>query len=571
MESNLNNLIEGQKVSRFDMALYMVKNILEMLNENDTVSVLTFSDYSKFLSCSLPVTEQNKKTILISLENVNPAGTTNLWDAIKSSYSFLFKNNCLKSKQDFVNNHIMVLTDGEPNVTPQGVSNCSLTSKEFTDSLKEFLSICPVKACLHLVGTCPDSLNDQILGDLAEAGNGMYGFVSDPVILSCCAINIMSMIFNMSFTNLTFQYGDVKYNLPWVLQDGYTYLRLNNVHQDPEIKLYSNQNRVFPIKINRVEEKVFDSFKLGNVIANKLLEIKPQDELKDKISEIVVFLKVSYMDYNCQKFIDVLTSDVDIYKRIKQESIQSWGKYCVYSLAQSIKNGYITNPYEMSYKFLAGERLKFWNEFIEDAVKNIGKPTTKKITGYTSRDSNYNFSSYSCSSISPKQDDWNDGCILGDCLVEMANGEYKNVDCIVRGDPVATDRGVGVISKVVIDKADRYILLPNGLKITPNHPIYHNNKWILPKDHPEGKMVVLSESVNVYSFLLEKSDSNAMIINRKLVVHFAHNNNDPVLNHPFYGTEKVRENLERLKCDYEGKIRIKGAERDANNMVVMYF
>ena len=79
----------------------------------------------------------------------------------------------------------------------------------------------------------------------------------------------------------------------------------------------------------------------------------------------------------------------------------------------------------------------------------------------------------------------------------------------------------------------------------------------------------------MYSFLLEPKEagdieSNAMRINDYFVVHFSHNSKHKVLQHDFYGSENMRQTVERLDPERKGKIRVTVALRNAKNEVCDY-
>lgn len=64
--------------------------------------------------------------------------------------------------------------------------------------------------------------------------------------------------------------------------------------------------------------------------------------------------------------------------------------------------------------------------------------------------------------------------------------------------------------------------------------------------------------------------SNAMLVNDICAAHFAHNNIHPVMNHPFYGTDKVRESIKMLDTKNTGRIQITEDIRDSNDNFCEY-
>jgi Hint-domain len=143
------------------------------------------------------------------------------------------------------------------------------------------------------------------------------------------------------------------------------------------------------------------------------------------------------------------------------------------------------------------------------------------------------------------------------------------VSRVKMGDKVKTDRGgYGVVRCVVAAFARDYVVLSrNQLGITKMHPVFFKNGWMFPRDIPHR---IKSQGKEMYSFLLEPGESTAMFINHCWVAHFAHNNNMGVLHHPFYGTDAIRANFERLDPFKTGFVRIKSALRNKNGVVCGY-
>jgi len=140
-------------------------------------------------------------------------------------------------------------------------------------------------------------------------------------------------------------------------------------------------------------------------------------------------------------------------------------------------------------------------------------------------------------------------CFEGNNLVEMANGQLKKVENIRKGDKVQTEFGMAQIICVLKTKchnneADLVEVFNKQsqtiLKVTPFHPILWKNTWIHPNSLPisfSRRSIQPCEAV--YSFLLD--DVHTMIINNIVVISLAHDRREDVLDHWFYGTQKVRD------------------------------
>jgi hypothetical protein len=513
----------------------------------------------------------------------------------------LRKNPLARSAEEFVNRHIMLLTDGAPNSSP---NNLNATNFQLYQNLldKEFAasSVCK-QTLLHMFGITHNELEDKLLGKIAKYGHGMYSFISNPEIITPCFINILAQWFHMLFTGLILQVHQEGQNekeifIPWVLQGGTVDFAFNNsLNQPASFTLTSNMARRMRLQVTQKldsMDKAMELFKLRQSVAERLLLLTDPKSAQKKSEYIVNMLSqykpVTEWSKKEREWLDLLRYDVDIYNRIKPESLLLWAEKCLYSLALSLQDDYVSNGYEKSYKSKTDARLLYWIEQVENVARNITvpNPSIKAYKGgvqirsqaqqqapsyYAPSSSQYNNSSYFSSSSGYDMDQ---GCIDGECLVDMADGSRKKVKDVTIGDQVLTDGGFRIVRCSILVPSDQLIELPGGLRITAMHPIWYKD-WILPCDHPDGKVISLKPPLDMYSFLLEPKEagdieSNAMRINDYFVVHFSHNSKHKVLQHDFYGSENMRQTVERLDPERKGKIRVTVALRNAKNEVCDY-
>jgi len=94
-------------------------------------------------------------------------------------------------------------------------------------------------------------------------------------------------------------------------------------------------------------------------------------------------------------------------------------------------------------------------------------------------------------------------------------------------------------------------VLPNGLKITKNHPILHKGEWIYPSE------IIKSVSTPcdfVYNLVVD--DSHIAIINNTPLILLGHNYTTGILNHPYLGTKKVIEDLSTMPGFHPGLVEL---------------
>jgi hypothetical protein len=141
-------------------------------------------------------------------------------------------------------------------------------------------------------------------------------------------------------------------------------------------------------------------------------------------------------------------------------------------------------------------------------------------------------------------------CFHGACLVRMADGSSKQVRALRRGDAVL-DPNTGTASDVLcvvkthcLYGVTKLVQLPGGLKITPYHPmrLSPSHPWQFPIDIG----VAQDEACEaVYSFVLSRG--HVMAINGFQCITFGHGvTNDPVLSHPYFGSQRIIEDLKKM-------------------------
>ena len=154
--------VSGSMSSRdkLPLAQSSLKLLTEQMRAQDSISIVT---YSGTTSVALPATSGDQKAkILAAIESLNAAGSTNGEDALKLAYrqaqQALKKNGI---------NRIIMLTDGDFNV---GISD-----------VDEMLAL--VKAnrdrgiSLSTVGFGRGNLNDYMMEQMADNGNGNYSYI----------------------------------------------------------------------------------------------------------------------------------------------------------------------------------------------------------------------------------------------------------------------------------------------------------------------------------------------------------------------------------------------------------
>jgi len=194
------------------------------------------------------------------------------------------------------------------------------------------------------------------------------------------------------------------------------------------------------------------------------------------------------------------------------------------------------------------------------SLSNTSSPLNSSVNVPSTSDSSSNSSSSDSSSAS---DEWvysynasSSGCIAGNCLVQMADGTFKQVDGLIAGDKVKADSS-GTIDEVICvlkticnENRIKLVTLPGGLRITPYHPILMD-KWVFPADLASTEVTTCPA---VYNFVLKKHHS--IIIEGMQCVTLGHGLEGEVVGHPYFGTQLIINDLKQLKGWKSGLIVI---------------
>ena len=76
-------------ISVLSLTVCAAKTILNSLNENDNISVITYTDKSSVIVDCWSVSNENKVLIEKMLDELKPLCTTNIWDGVKTSLDIL--------------------------------------------------------------------------------------------------------------------------------------------------------------------------------------------------------------------------------------------------------------------------------------------------------------------------------------------------------------------------------------------------------------------------------------------------------------------------------------------------
>jgi hypothetical protein len=141
------------------------------------------------------------------------------------------------------------------------------------------------------------------------------------------------------------------------------------------------------------------------------------------------------------------------------------------------------------------------------------------------------------------------GSILGSGMITMANGSQKKVSDIQPGDLLLGGKVICVVRMI----STASLCKIGSLEITPLHPIKlpTNVNWVYPMYLPH--IMNHYKDVYLYDFVLEGS---SYTINGIKCASLGHKLKDPVVEDPFYGSNKIIDILKNIRIGVKDTLHL---------------
>jgi len=174
---NIENM-ESMYLTRLDLVKHSLKTIISTLRKQDMIGIIEFNQKAKtVVKPTVLINKDIKDEVIKNLESMEDWGSTNIWDGIKMAIDTC-KNLSLENYQK----SIMVFTDGDSNINPpKGVYN---TLKSTLKATKDNFTISTF--------SFGNDAGPQLLIDIAQLGNGIYGYCPDGTMVGTIFINYMA-------------------------------------------------------------------------------------------------------------------------------------------------------------------------------------------------------------------------------------------------------------------------------------------------------------------------------------------------------------------------------------------
>jgi len=585
INATVQNAAESNNLSILDIVKHAVKTIIATLQPCDRLGLVSYSTQAKKIFGLTQMDAAGKAKAQRDLNTLDANGQTNLWDGLHTGLEIIREGNAPNRLSA-----VFLLTDGQPNIAPP---------RGHVPMLQRYKAQHP--SLLYTINTFGFGyqLDSALLSELCQEGNGMYAFIPDAGFVGTAFANSMSNLLVTMGRNpslvLTCQNGAQVaqvYGLPASIAGDMATIPLGSLQygQTRDVvfrltvpKLAAGQ----PFLTATLQYQHWSSAEFKS-LSVELSDLHQGDanlvEVQLHRSVVVDTLKQALVDYKLNgeevkegqievkklrdqirasksarhPHIVALLQDLDgqvTEAWSKGEWFKKWGVHYLPSLLRAHQLQQCNNFKDPGIQIYGGTLFKQIQDEADDLFCKLPPPTRKEESvqlrgwGGAARGAappmammapppHIDMSMYN---------DRSAGCIDGMCWVEMADGSRKRVRDVVKGDRVRAGTGrIAEVRCVVValceGSVNDLVELEGGLRLTPYHPIQLAGKWHFP-----GSLgaVEVQSCPAVYNFVL--TSEHSVVVNGIVCVTLGHGFTEPVVQHPFFGTSTVIQDLKALR------------------------
>jgi hypothetical protein len=521
--------------SRLDLVKHSVKTIIQALGDSDELGIVEFSNTGTIVLPLTVMDSAGKARAMQSVERLTPGGGTNIWDGLRVGLE-------LAKGSRSPNTAVAFLTDGEP-----------------TESLLPPLGLIPtIQAywndwkCRPILSTFGFgyALDSNMLWRLANEGVGSYAYIPDFTMVGTIFVNFISNLITTTVHNVEVEIlgGAVKtvFGAPSTVIANIGAVVTGQarnvvVHVDATKDLQSMRivarwgaGQIISQSYDQavLDEGVtaanyFRAFAANELTADTFVgDIRTMRTFIDNLKSSIARSCAS-RDPSVVAFMEDLNGQV-AEALARQDWFNKWGKHYIPSLMKAHQMQQCNNYKDPGVQMYAGEAFSQERQIVDNIFCKIPAPKPSNPTAAAPVDMSSYYNRH-------------DPCFDGEGKVLMADGTTKAVKNIRKGD--VTHGGARVVCVVrTTKKSHTEVCVLNGVKITPWHPVKVRGQWTFPADVAPIELQLMS---HIYSFVLDAGHASVWV-NGVECISLGHNLREPVAFHPYFGTDAVVRDLEKM-------------------------
>ena len=367
IESN-NGTSESNIFTRLDLVKHSVRTVIEVLNENDSICLITFSNDAKVVLDITKMTENGKEKALLELDKITAEGMTNIWDGLRISLL-----NIEKITDPNVNISVLVLTDGEPNINPPRGIIATLQSAMESRKINQSFT-------LNTFGYGYD-VDSKLLVDVANCCSGSYGYIPDSSMVGTIFVNYLSNVLSTYLSNskLVFSCDDPNVSIvPYEMHSRYNKNVGSILFDQPRELLYDIIGITQPIKLHIeliVSKQVINSIDIDIDNLDIIEDINYNNIYLSNIIRYKIMNRINHnLNYIKIQNISILSKEI---KQLYDEIIELKNNKSISQTELDKINGYIADYVNPNNTNIGGQiekafsRLEWYNKWGKHFLHSI--------------------------------------------------------------------------------------------------------------------------------------------------------------------------------------------------------
>lgn len=536
-----------------DLVKYSLKVVVKSLDEGDTFGLITFSNNAEIVIEPIKKTSDNEEYLMETIDDISTIGMTNLWAGLKEG---------IKLANNYGNVSIMLFTDGMPNSHPAlGYKDAFNRHPIMFDDVS-----------VHVFTYGYSDMDTDLMFDISRQYNGTFNYISDPSVIGTVFVNTMANIMSLACREikcpaLNASFGQLNYGQPrhFILAENPREVFIFNTPVQVEEVPHDFGSDQYHFHVARRQ--------LGEILNGLFIKRKTIDDTKKSLKAVSWDLSPTIKE-------DV---EGEITKALETDAYDKWGKYYLRSIFSCHEREWRNNFFDKSIQgYGCGMTFKEHARRLEEIFEKlpVQKPTGKKrrndyqygaslisaCGSGSACSTSYNMPVARALSVTNMRDTFlnaSAGCIGGDSTVILNNGTFKKVKSLVAGDILSG--GNAVVN--VVQGPPVQMFKYNGFWITPYHPVTDkNNEWKFPIDEVRSPKFAMKAS----SWNLVIQSGHFYVLGHDMeqatkVIALGHGiKDDIVASHPYLGSDKVKEDVQKGYNPITKQCHIRGFKRDPN-------
>jgi Mg-chelatase subunit ChlD len=568
-----------------DVVKHGLRTVVYSLGPLDTFSLVSFSTTARVVVQTVALCDAGRESALSGIDSLHADGQTNLWDGIKMGIDALrsapprLEGNGKDEKETVPRvSACLLLTDGQPNIVPPSGHIPMLRR-----SIEESSHVVPV----HAFGFGRE-VESQLLDEIAAETGALYAFIPDASLVGSVFISTLANLVTTLATAATLR---VELEEPAtaaaaasVSQCGLRGARAardQRVVDVPLGALHREQPRAVVLAardVTRVTLRYADvavtappvpavaedrarmraelARQTAAALIRRCLELGTCGKFGEAQAEVRAHVVACAADADAGLLADLQGQVLEAVS--DKQQFDRWGRHYLPSLSGAHAYQVSNNCKDTGVQRYGGPVFRKLREAFEDIFLKIPPPVATYVMHARQPPTPVNIAAYI---------DHSGPCFEGGGMVAMHDGTRKRVDEVRKGDVVLGGRTVVCVVRTDSDRSLTDLTRVGTLLVTDWHPIQHENQWAFPCLVP-GATVVHAACDAVYNFVLEAGNAgHELTIEGTACVTLGHGLEGPVVSHAYFGTDRVVDDLRRMRGWSDGLVPLIGTLRGLDGLV----